>query len=309
MSFFASFAEFIKMFTKPQIALFIGILCIAIFPILVKLNYTPGVISAFYRMAIALAVLLPYAIIKKKIKIPSTKVLLLTLLCGALFGSDVAVWNIAIQESTATQASLLTNLSPIWVGIATFLFLSPKPSRNFWIGTMIALFGMITLVGFRFFLDLSFDIGFYFGILSGVFYSAYLLLSKHLLGSTDVVSFLTLSLLGSSIFLAGLSWYLGEPFSGFSNIGWGVLIVQGLVCQLLAWVLLSYATKHMRATRVSLSLLGQAFLAALFAWIFLNEEITLQMVIGGIILLFGIRVTFIDKPISLFPKKQVTTSL
>jgi drug/metabolite transporter (DMT)-like permease len=34
-----------------------------------------------------------------------------------LFASDVAVWNIAIQNSSATQASLLVNLAPLWVGI------------------------------------------------------------------------------------------------------------------------------------------------------------------------------------------------
>ncbi|MDX1767719.1 MAG: EamA/RhaT family transporter, partial [Arenibacter troitsensis] len=37
------------MITKPRIALIIGIVCISIFPVLVKLNYTPGLISAFYR--------------------------------------------------------------------------------------------------------------------------------------------------------------------------------------------------------------------------------------------------------------------
>jgi drug/metabolite transporter (DMT)-like permease len=34
-----------------------------------------------------------------------------------LFASDVAVWNIAIQNSSATQASLLVNLALLWVGI------------------------------------------------------------------------------------------------------------------------------------------------------------------------------------------------
>lgn len=116
---------------KPRLALAIGILCISIFPILVKLELTPGLISAFYRMAFAFAILIPFAIFSGKFKIPPTKYLLLALLCGILFGSDVAVWNIAIQESSATQASLLTNLSPAWVGIASFLFLSPKPKTNF----------------------------------------------------------------------------------------------------------------------------------------------------------------------------------
>jgi drug/metabolite transporter (DMT)-like permease len=55
----------------------------------------------------------------------------------------------------------------------------------------------------------------------------------------------------------------------------------------------------MRATRVSLSLLSQAVITSILAWLFLEEKITLQMVFGGIILLFGIRITFYDKTISL----------
>ena len=142
---------------KPRLALVFGILCISIFPILVKLKLTPGLISAFYRMAIAVSLLLPYVIITKKFTLPKTNILLLAILCGVLFASDVAVWNIAIQESSATQASLLTNLSPLWVGIISYVFLKTKPATNFWIGTTVALFGMAMLVGFQFFLKLDFD--------------------------------------------------------------------------------------------------------------------------------------------------------
>ncbi|MDW5290992.1 DMT family transporter [Formosa sp. PL04] len=286
--------------TKPRIALVIGIICISIFPVLVRLSLTPGLISAFYRMAIASVVILPYVLITKQLKIPSTKMLLLASLCGVIFGLDVGVWNIAIQESSATQATLLTNLSPVWVGIGAFLFLKDKPLKNFWIGTIIAIIGMMTLVGFKFFINLDFDLAFFFAILSGILYAIYMLTSKFVLEETEVLTFMTISVVSSAIALAILSFAMGEPFSGFSDTGWFVLVVQGLVCQLLAWLLISYATKHMRATRVSVSLLGQAILASILAWIFLNETITLQMMIGGIILLFGIRITFYTKQISLF---------
>ncbi|MFV8365668.1 DMT family transporter [Flavobacterium sp. XS1P27] len=284
---------------KPQLALIVGILCISIFPILIKLRLTPGLISAFYRMAIAVTLLLPYVIITKKFKLPTFKVLIPAIICGILFASDVAVWNIAIQESSATLASLLTNLSPLWVGIGSFLFLKTKPATNFWIGTLISLFGMIMLVGFQFFIELNFDTAFLLAVLSGILYAIYLLISKKVLSKVDVLSFMTISLISSSIYLGILCLMLEEPFSGFSDAGWLVLLIQAVVCQLLAWLSLSYATQHMRATRVSLSLLAQAVLTAILAWLFLDEIITLQMIIGGIILLLGIRITFYSKTISM----------
>ncbi|RED43916.1 drug/metabolite transporter (DMT)-like permease [Winogradskyella eximia] len=282
---------------KPRIALAVGIICISIFPILVKLNLTPGLISAFYRMAIASAILLPYVLITKQFKVTSKKACWLAVICGVVFGLDVGVWNISIQQSTATQATLLTNLSPVWVGIGAFLFLKDKPKRNFWMGTIVAIIGMVLLVGFDLFINFDFNLAFIFGILSGMLYAVYMLTSKRILGEMEVMTFMIISLLSSALALGTLSYFLNEPFTGFSDAGWLVLVIQGLVCQLLAWLLISYATKHMRATRVSVSLLGQAVLASILAWWFLDEQVSIQMVIGGIVLLLGIRLTFYEKPL------------
>ncbi|WP_047417573.1 DMT family transporter [Cellulophaga sp. Hel_I_12] len=294
---------------KPRMALAVGILCISIFPLLVKLGYTSGLISAFYRMAIAFIVLLPVVLWKNQWKLPSLSLTLLALLSGVLFGCDVAFWNIAIVESTATQASLLTNLSPIWVGIITFLFLKNKPSSNFWMGTLIALLGMITIVGFQFFIAFQFNRAFIFGLLSGVFYAFYLLISKRVLAQVNILSFMFMSLFSSAIFLGFINFAAGEDFYGYTLKTWMVLIIQAVVCQLLAWFSLSYAIKHIRTTRVSLSLLAQAFITALLAWLFLNEAISLQMILGGLVLLVGIGITFIDKPITfqnLFSKRKLS---
>jgi drug/metabolite transporter (DMT)-like permease len=38
--------------------------------------------------------------------------------------------------------------------------------------------------------------------------------------------------------------------------------------------------------------LSQAVLTAILAWLFLDEKITINMIIGGLILLIGIRITF-----------------
>jgi drug/metabolite transporter (DMT)-like permease len=285
--------------TKPRLALICGILCISIFSILIKLKLAPGLISAFYRMTFAMILLLPYVLVTKNFKLPNLKLTLLAILCGILFSSGVAVWNIAIQDSSATQALLLTNLSPLWVGIGSFLFLKSKPATNFWIGTVVSLFGMVTLVGFGFFMELNFNQAFLFAVLSGILYSIYLLVSKNVLSEIDVLSFMTISLIASSIYLGILCYCLNEPFTGFSNTGWFILVLQAVICQLCAWLSISYATQHMRATRVSLSLLSQAVITSVLAWLFLEEQITLQMVFGGIILLFGIRITFYDKTITL----------
>jgi hypothetical protein len=73
----------------------------------------------------------------------------------------------------------------------------------------------------------------------------YLFVSKKALAHIDVLSFMTISLLASSIFLAIGCITMNEPFTGFSNMGWIVLVIQAVVCQLMAWLSISYATQHM----------------------------------------------------------------
>ncbi|ESU24553.1 protein of unknown function DUF6 transmembrane [Flavobacterium enshiense DK69] len=277
---------------NPRLALLIGIFCISVFPILVRWTPVSGLSSAFYRMAIAAAIALPVMLFRKKLEMPNQKTALIIVLGGICFGSDIAVWNIAIQQSSATQATLLTNLAPIWVGLGMFLFLPNKPTRNFWIGACLALTGMIILIGYETFYQLKFDIGFAFGVLSGVFYAVYILLSKYVLNQLQPTSFMTYSMLVSSVFLAIICLIFNQPFYGFSNTVWNVLFVQGILCQLIAWTLISYATQKMEANRVSLSLLSQALITSIMAWIFLKETITLQMILGGIIILLGIGITF-----------------
>ncbi|ROI08168.1 DMT family transporter [Chryseobacterium sp. H3056] len=283
------------MMTKPRIALFIGILCISIFPVIVRMNLTSGLISAFYRMAIATAVILPIAIYKGKLKLESLKTLFPIAVCGVLFASDIAVWNISIQNSSATQATLLTNLSPIWVGIFSLLFLNFRPRKSFWLGTIFALLGMAIFVGIETILNLQLDAAFFLGILSGVLYALYILVSKTVLEKMEVITFITYSMIFSTVYLFFVNVILREQFLGFSEKAWISLFVQGIVCQLIAWLLISYATQKMRPTRVSLSLLSQAIFATILAAIFVDEKITVHQMFGTLIILCGIAVTFYEK--------------
>jgi drug/metabolite transporter (DMT)-like permease len=259
------------------------------------MKLTPGLTSAFYRMAIAATGLLSYLTVTKSLKVPSVQTGLLAALCGILFAADIAFWNLSIQLTNATQGTLLTNLAPIWVGLIAFLFFKNKPRRSFWLGTLFAIAGIIVFIGVDVFLSLSFERGFILGIFSGFFYALYILLSKKILNKMEVVSFITISSTSSALFLLVVNIIAAQPLWGFSTEAWISLLIQGLVSQLLAWLLISYATKRMRATRLSLSLLSQVVFASILAWFFLGEEITIEKAIGGALILLGIAITFYEK--------------
>jgi drug/metabolite transporter (DMT)-like permease len=280
---------------NPRICLLIGVISISIFPVLVKWTPVSGLTSAFYRMFIAVVFLLPYVFIKNQLQKPDKSLWLPIFVCGMLFGSDIAIWNLSIHYSNATQATLLTNLSPVWVGIASSLFLHDKPGRQFWIGTVVALSGMVILMGTDTFTKMHFDKGFLMALTSGLLYASYMIVSKRVLNRMKIVSFMVYSMCVSSIYLFILCMLNDEPLGNFTPVVWGVLSVQGIICQLLGWLTISYAVQKLDAQRVSLALLSQSVVTGLIAWLFINEKISLQMIIGGIVILAGIGITFIKK--------------
>ncbi|MGA0557842.1 DMT family transporter [Larkinella sp. VNQ87] len=277
---------------SARLSLFIGILCISIFPVLVRSTPISGVSDAFYRLSLATLLIWPYVLIRRKWNPETLRYWKPITVCGIFFASDIAVWNLSIQYSSATQASLLTNLSPIWVGIWAFLFMPEKPTRYFWLGTALALVGLVLLMGVETFLTLKIDKGFGLGVLSGLFYAGYIIVSKSVLRQLPILSFMTGSMTVSSLYLGGLCWALGEPLWGFDGRIWASLAVQALVCQLLGWFSVSHALQHIAAQRVSLSLLSQAVVTGVLAWLLIDERITAQMIMGGIVVLVGIAITF-----------------
>ncbi|WAC09408.1 DMT family transporter [Dyadobacter pollutisoli] len=287
---------------NPRIALIIGIISISIFPVLVKWAPVSGITSAFYRMFFGLFFLLPYLLITKKFTVPAKALWFPIFICGIIFATDIAVWNVSIHYSNATQATLLTNLSPVWVGVGTFFFLPDKPKLRFWLGTLVALTGMVVLIGLDAFTEMRFDKGFLLAILSGVLYASYMLISKTVLNRIDIISFMVVSMAVSSLYLLAICVFMGEPLWNFQPTIWSVFIIQGLICQLLGWLTISYAVKKMDAKRVSLSLLSQAVVTGLFAWAFIGEKITLQMILGGLIILAGIGITYQTKRAGADPK-------
>ncbi|MCF0060149.1 DMT family transporter [Dyadobacter chenwenxiniae] len=277
---------------NPRIALLIGLFCISIFPVLVKWAPVSGITSAFYRMFFGVLFLLPLVILKRKFTWPDKALWIPIIVCGIIFATDIAVWNLSIRYSNATQATLLTNLAPAWVGIGSFFFLSDKPKASFWIGTSIAVAGMVVLIGPEAFLEMKLDRGFALAVLSGMLYATYMLISKSILNRLNIMSFMTISMAVSSVYLFTICLVFGEPLWNFTPVVWGVFVIQGLICQLIGWLAITYAVKKMDAQRVSLALLSQAVVTGVLAWALIDEKITWQMIIGGIIILSGIAITF-----------------
>ena len=240
---------------NPRLSLIIGILCISFSPIFVKLAGVSPLGAAFYRVAVAWCCLLPYCIIKNKLRI-SHKQLLISIAAGVVFASDIAVWNISLLKISATVSTLIANLAPVWVGLIGYLLLKAKSGRQFWIGTFIAILGMVVLVGYQHILHLEFNAGILLALLASFLYASYILITKNIMAGIDVFTFMFYSMLSSAVFLLVVSGFTGDNLIHFPMRVWLCFIGMGLICQLVGWLTINYSLRYMESTKVAIALLS-----------------------------------------------------
>lgn len=281
---------------NPRLSLFLGILCFAFSPIFVKLVPLSALSVAFYRMFFAWVILAPYCLFYKNLCIPA-RALTIAIAGGLVFALDIAVWNISILKSTATISTLIANLAPLWVGILSLVILKKQPGISFWVGTLIAISGMCILVGLQNVLNLKLNQGVLYALGSSVLYATYILITKDVLEHIDTVVFMFYSMLVSAVALGVYCLFDGDQLYNYSMHTWLILMMLGVVCQLAGWITTNYAIHKMDPARVSIALLGQTIATALLAWLILDEHIDFIELMGGVIVLVGIGVTFVKRKI------------
>lgn len=277
---------------NPRLSLVIGILCISFSPIFVKLAGVSPIGSAFYRVFVAWVCLVPYCILKRKLEVKKQQ-LLISIAAGMVFAMDIAVWNISLLKISATVSTLIANLAPVWVGLMSLLILRKRSGSLFWIGTAIAIAGMVVLVGYQHIMHMELNTGILLAVLASFFYATYIMITKNVMGGIDVFTFMFYSMLSSSIFLLLINGFMHNDIVHLSAKVWLCFIGMGLICQLAGWLTINYSLRYLESTKVSIALLSQTVFAGLLAAFLLNERLGFNEIVGSVIVLGGIAVTFL----------------
>jgi drug/metabolite transporter (DMT)-like permease len=82
----------------------VGVVCIGFSAIFTRLADAPGVVSAFYRVLIASAALVPLWLLRGS-PLPDRRTILLSLAAGVLFGIDLSLWNVSLFLTNAANAT------------------------------------------------------------------------------------------------------------------------------------------------------------------------------------------------------------
>ncbi len=278
----------------PRLALVLGSICIACSPIFTKLTAIDGLSSAFYRVAIAFLIYLPFAV-AHRYYIIEIKKLGLALFCGLLFALDLACWNQSLMITNTAVATVLGNMAPVWAGLMLFFFTSHKPSLYYWLGVLIAMGGLVILIGWNTVVHFDFDHGSVLALGASFFYGFYMVLTGRARLGLSTSTFMFYSMLGYLVSSLLFALWAGSPLIGFSSTSWLYLILLAIFPQLLGWLFVNHALGTLPSTEVSIVLLSQIVIASLLATMVFSETLSVDQIVGGLVIICGIIVTYIKK--------------
>jgi drug/metabolite transporter (DMT)-like permease len=270
------------------LALVAGIVCIAWSAIFVRWTDIPGPASAFYRMLIPAVVLLPtFATDRKRERLVSRTWLIIGL-GGLFFALDLALYNTAILRTSAANATLLGNNTPIVVGLLTWMVFRRRPGPAFWLGLVLAIGGSVVILWTDLARHAPFGGGDVMALGAAACFAVYLLATEQVRTTTSTLTFLRLSMIATTLVLLLLNFAMGISLRVAHRHTWWALLGLGLVSQLGGYLALTYALGHLPATITSISLLTQGPLTAAMAAVLLGEPLTLPQIVGGALVLLGV---------------------
>lgn len=279
---------------RALLALIVGAVLIGCSPLFVRWSETGPVATAFYRIFLALPVLViflrwsEHGQPQDAILPTASRDRWLLAIAGIMFACDLSVWHWSIVLTSIANATLFANLAPLFVTIGAWLLFKESIARSFWLALALGMSGMMLMFADSAALSTRYLIGDSLGVLTAVFYGGYILAVSRARQRVSTARIMVWSGAITAIILLPVALLSGEQLLPTTANGWLTLFGVALISQAAGQTLIAYALAHLPAAFSSLTLLVQPIVAMLLAWVLLDEAMDAQQVFGSALVLSAI---------------------
>lgn len=255
------------------------------------LREVPIFTLAFIRMVIASAILGSIIFNNLKVKKEDFGRLFLTGITGVTL--NIGLFFVGLKMAPAINAALIIASCPVLTLAITHFLLKEKVSKKLLAGSLVALTGVITIVGMpdgsTRTIVLIGNLLLFLSALSWVFYE---IVSKKLLGtySPSVVVFYSMAIGALTFFpfalwenLSNPYWFYKLSWPGFGGILYGIFLAS-----LLAYWAWGRGLQKMPTGQAAFFFYLDPVSGAILSIILLGEKITPALVIGGVLIFSGV---------------------
>lgn len=202
---------------------------------------------------------------------------------------------VGMKETTATNTAWILAFAPMSVALLAWVYLKERFSWLGWTGLIVATIGLVAMVFNGDLVNLTFvkSRGDLIVFTSCFSWAIYTILTRELMAqlSPMAATFWMVTVAGAifvpyTLITSGIGVYAALEFRT-----WIALIFLGVFCLAIAFWLWSEGLKRLSATKVGVVLYIEPLVATYAAWLILDEQITLWIIGGGLLIMAGVYIS------------------
>ncbi|SEH15787.1 EamA-like transporter family protein [Sphingopyxis sp. YR583] len=261
-------------------ALIGGNVALSLGAMLVRLADTGPAASAFWRMTIALPLILLFAWRESGGRAPPRRAMLVAAIAGIFFALDLATWHIGILHTKIANATLFGNCASLLLVLWGVYLTRTWPRGWQALAVLLAFAGSALLMGQSYEISADYLLGDLLSLLAGVLYTIYVILMQRVRGTLAPWTALGIASVVCVPVLLGTALALGEAIVPRD---WTPLVLLALTSQVVGQGLMIWSLPRFSPLVLGLTLLIQPAIAALAGWLMFDELLGPVDIFGGML--------------------------
>ena len=253
----------------------------------------PSTVLAFYRMLFSAIMLAPFALgnpqRRREITSLQKNDVAILLLAGIFLALHLYCLYLAVRYTTIFAATVLIDMSPIFVLVGAYLLFGEKVRKYSLVGIAITFLGIL-VIGLG---DTSANgsnnlLGDGFAFAGAILGAVYFLCNKHLRKCLSLTTHTFYLYSVSTLVFLAVVLIEGVPLFHYSLEANLLFALSALLCSILGHSIFNWALKYANAVTVSLIMLGEPIFASIWSYLMFGETIHLFVLLGGIAIICGL---------------------
>jgi drug/metabolite transporter (DMT)-like permease len=267
----------------------LGVVSVASSSILIRAAEAPAMSVAFFRNAVAAAILLPIALVRHQDELRSLgpREWGTALLSGSLLALHFATWIPSLSYTTVAASTVLVTTTPVWVALIGRA-MGETVNRRTAVGVGLTLAGAVLISGGDYGVSARAALGDALALAGAVAAAGYLLAGRSLRQKISLTTYTGIAYTTTAAILAVVVSASEARFTGFEPRVWLLFLAMALVPQIGGHTVFNYLLGHVEAGTVAIAVTGEPVVASVLALVFFGEVPGWSAVAGGAVLLGGI---------------------
>ncbi len=264
----------------------------------------PSLAIAALRLTFATLILAPFAVARHRVELRSLtrSDLGLALLSGLFLAAHFATWISSLEFTTVASSVVFVSTAPLWVALASPLFLHERLGQAAIAGLGLALAGGVLIaISDACVWNNGLDCaslsealhgramwGNFLALAGAWTVAGYIVIGRKLRAAMSLLPYIFVVYGIAALTLLIVTVVAGLPLVGFRPATYGWILLMALVPQLVGHTTYNWVLRYLPAAVVSTANLGEPIGSATLAYLLLGESPAATKLVGAALILIGI---------------------